>query len=60
MHIPATLVRGGTSKCWLFNQVEVPADRGDLERLLVAAYGATDPVELDGVGGATPTTSKSA
>ena len=60
MHIPATLVRGGTSKCWLFNQVEVPADRGDLERLLVAAYGATDPVELDGVGGATPTTSKAA
>ncbi|MFE6358360.1 PrpF domain-containing protein [Streptomyces rochei] len=60
MHIPATLVRGGTSKCWLFNQVEVPAGRGDLERLLVAAYGATDPVELDGVGGATPTTSKAA
>ncbi|MET8978036.1 PrpF domain-containing protein [Streptomyces sp. NPDC004539] len=60
MHIPATLVRGGTSKCWLFNQVEVPADRDALERLLVAAYGATDPVELDGVGGATPTTSKAA
>ncbi|MGX1315965.1 2-methylaconitate cis-trans-isomerase PrpF [Streptomyces calvus] len=60
MHIPATLVRGGTSKCWLFNQVDVPADRGDLERLLVAAYGATDPMELDGVGGATPTTSKAA
>ncbi|QNP75247.1 PrpF, AcnD-accessory [Streptomyces roseirectus] len=60
MHIPATLVRGGTSKCWLFSQVEVPADRADLERLLVAAYGATDPVELDGVGGATPTTSKAA
>jgi len=60
VHIPATLVRGGTSKCWLFNQVDVPADRGDLERLLVAAYGATDPVELDGVGGATPTTSKAA
>ncbi|MDW8804298.1 PrpF domain-containing protein [Streptomyces scabiei] len=60
MHIPATLVRGGTSKCWLFKQVDVPADRGDLERLLVAAYGATDPVELDGVGGATPTTSKAA
>ncbi|MEU5889067.1 PrpF domain-containing protein [Streptomyces sp. NPDC047461] len=60
MHIPATLVRGGTSKCWLFNQVDVPADRDALERLLVAAYGATDPVELDGVGGATPTTSKAA
>ncbi|MFD4990076.1 PrpF domain-containing protein [Streptomyces sp. NPDC058374] len=60
MHTPATLVRGGTSKCWLFHQVHVPADREGLERLLVAAYGATDPVELDGVGGATPTTSKAA
>ncbi|MFF8881531.1 PrpF domain-containing protein [Streptomyces flaveolus] len=60
MHTPATLVRGGTSKCWLFQQVHVPAERGSLEKLLVAAYGATDPVELDGVGGATPTTSKAA
>ncbi|MFC7886218.1 PrpF domain-containing protein [Streptomyces sp. NPDC057376] len=60
MHTPATLVRGGTSKCWLFQQVHVPAERGALEKLLVAAYGSTDPVELDGVGGATPTTSKAA
>ncbi|GGY32059.1 PrpF domain-containing protein [Streptomyces djakartensis] len=60
MHTPATLVRGGTSKCWLFNQVHVPADRDELEKMLVAAYGAGDPVELDGVGGATPTTSKAA
>ncbi|WP_187370228.1 PrpF domain-containing protein [Streptomyces boluensis] len=60
MHTPATLVRGGTSKCWLFQQVHVPADRGALEKLLVAAYGSADPVELDGVGGATPTTSKAA
>ena len=60
MHIPATLVRGGTSKCWLFNQVHVPAERALLERVLVGAYGASDPVQLDGVGGATPTTSKAA
>lgn len=60
MHIPATLVRGGTSKCWLFQQVHVPSDRSLLERLLVGAYGAADPVQLDGVGGATPTSSKAA
>ncbi|WP_326685903.1 PrpF, AcnD-accessory [Streptomyces sp. NBC_01795] len=60
MHTPATLVRGGTSKCWLFRQVHVPTDRSELEKLLVSAYGSTDPVELDGVGGATPTTSKAA
>ncbi|MFH8739045.1 PrpF domain-containing protein [Streptomyces sp. NPDC017964] len=60
MHVPATLVRGGTSKCWLFPQVHMPADRDRIERILVDAYGAADPVQLDGIGGATPTTSKAA
>jgi len=31
-----------------------------LEALLVDAYGAADPVRLDGVGGATTTTAKAA
>ncbi|MER7203718.1 PrpF, AcnD-accessory [Streptomyces sp. CB01635] len=60
MHVPATLVRGGTSKCWLFPQVHMPTDRDRIERILVDAYGAADPVQLDGIGGATPTTSKAA
>lgn len=60
MRIPATLVRGGTSKCWLFAQENVPDDLAELERVLVGAYGSADPVQLDGVGGATPTTSKAA
>ncbi|MER6990189.1 PrpF domain-containing protein [Saccharopolyspora hirsuta] len=64
MHVPATLVRGGTSKCWLFDQSALPTTvdttAQDLEGLLVNAYGAADPVQLDGVGGATPTTSKAA
>ncbi|WP_433873443.1 PrpF domain-containing protein [Saccharopolyspora sp. CA-218241] len=60
MHVPATLVRGGTSKCWLFDAAAVPTASDALEALLVNAYGAADPVQLDGVGGATPTTSKAA
>jgi 2-methylaconitate cis-trans-isomerase PrpF len=60
VHVPATLVRGGTSKCWLFAESDLPANVDDLEPLLVNAYGAGDPVHLDGVGGATPTTSKAA
>ncbi|RZQ60979.1 PrpF domain-containing protein [Amycolatopsis suaedae] len=60
MHVPATLVRGGTSKCWLFDQQHVPASLAGIEELLVNAYGADDPVQLNGVGGATPTTSKAA
>lgn len=38
----------------------MPADRDRIERILVDAYGAADPVQLDGIGGATPTTSKAA
>ncbi|WXZ49823.1 hypothetical protein WDV94_14420 [Clavibacter tessellarius] len=30
MSIPATLMRGGTSKCWLFDRDAVPADRDAL------------------------------
>ena len=60
MHVPATLVRGGTSKCWLFDEAELPTSVSDIEALLVNAYGAADPVQLDGIGGATPTTSKAA
>ena len=64
MHVPATLVRGGTSKCWLFDESSLPTTidsaPAELEGLLVSAYGAADPVQLDGVGGATPTTSKAA
>lgn len=60
MHVAATLVRGGTSKCWLFDEAELPASVSDIEALLVNAYGAADPVQLDGIGGATPTTSKAA
>lgn len=60
VHVPATLVRGGTSKCGLFDQRDVPTALSSLEELLVSACGAGDPVQLDGVGGATPTTSKAA
>lgn len=64
MRVSASLVRGGTSKCWLFDAValrnRIELDRPNLERLLVNAYGAGDPAHIDGVGGATPTTSKAA
>ncbi|MBA8826815.1 hypothetical protein FHX42_004194 [Saccharopolyspora lacisalsi] len=60
MFVPATLVRGGTSKCWLFDSRDVPATREKLADMLVAVYDAEDPSQVDGVGGATPTTSKAA
>lgn len=60
MRIPATLVRGGTSKCWLFNSHDVPASKDQIESLLIDAFNAADPRQIDGVGGATSTTSKAA
>lgn len=60
MQTPATLMRGGTSKCWIFDSRDVPADRAALTALLVDTFGAEDPRQLDGVGGGTSVTSKAA
>lgn len=60
MFVNATLMRGGTSKCWMLDARELPADRDALARLLVEMFGGRDPAQLDGVGGGTPVTSKAA
>lgn len=60
MRVRGTLVRGGTSKCWLFDAEEIDALDVDAETALVALFGAADPRQIDGVGGATSTTSKAA
>lgn len=56
----ATLVRGGTSKCWIFDAAHIDRLGIDRDRVLLTAFGAEDPRQLDGVGGATSTTSKAA
>lgn len=38
----------------------VPASRDDIEAILIDAFNAADPRQIDGVGGATSTTSKAA
>ncbi|WP_020497817.1 PrpF domain-containing protein [Sciscionella marina] len=58
--IRGTLVRGGTSKCWLFDATEVSPEREALERVWPAAFGSADAEQLDGVGAGTSTTSKAA
>ncbi|ALG09432.1 PrpF domain-containing protein [Kibdelosporangium phytohabitans] len=58
--VPATLVRGGTSKCWLFDVADIHGRGASLGAVLVAAFGSRDRSQIDGVGGATPTTSKAA
>ncbi|WP_405440792.1 PrpF domain-containing protein [Streptomyces niveus] len=64
LRLPATLMRGGTSKCWVFDAEAMSAagaaggPGGRLDTILASAFGATDPRQIDGVGGATSTTSK--
>lgn len=56
-------MRGGTSKCWLFNGVDIDplvATVGSLDTILAAAFGSGDPRQLDGIGGGSSTTSKAA
>jgi 4-oxalomesaconate tautomerase len=56
--IPATLMRGGTSKGLYFNVRDLPGERGARDRVLLAAMGSPDIRQIDGVGGAHPLTSK--
>ncbi|MFE0019581.1 PrpF domain-containing protein [Amycolatopsis sp. NPDC059021] len=58
--VSATLVRGGTSKCWLFDVADIHGRGASTEDVLLAAFGAQDHSQIDGVGGATSTTSKAA
>lgn len=51
-------MRGGTSKALFFHAVDLPEDPRDRDRFLVASMGGGDPSEIDGVGGATSSTSK--
>lgn len=60
MHVPAVLMRGGTSKALFFHEKDLPEDPVLRDRFILAAYGSPDPYrrQVDGVGGATSSTSK--
>ena len=56
--IPATLMRGGTSKGLYFQRADLPNNRHARDKVLLAAMGSPDPRQIDGAGGANPLTSK--
>lgn len=58
--IPATYMRGGTSKGVFFLGDSLPADPRERERVLLRVIGSPDPYrkQIDGMGGATSSTSK--
>jgi len=58
--IPASLMRGGTSKGLYFAKQDLPPNIAQRDRVLLAAMGSPDIRQIDGVGGAHPLTSKAA
>ncbi len=56
--IPATLMRGGSSKGLYFAAQDLPADSATRDAALLAAMGSPDVRQIDGLGGAHPLTSK--
>ncbi|MGR2769186.1 2-methylaconitate cis-trans isomerase PrpF [Photobacterium ganghwense] len=64
MKVPATYMRGGTSKGVFFNLADLPPQAQvpgkDRDRLLLRVIGSPDPYgkQIDGMGGATSSTSK--
>lgn len=56
--IPATLMRGGTSKGLYINGRDLPDAPIARNRVLLAAMGSPDKRQIDGVGGAHPLSSK--
>ena len=51
-------MRGGTSKGGYFVHSDLPADVAARDALLLRIMGSPDPVQIDGMGGADPLTSK--
>jgi len=55
--IPCRLMRGGCAKGPFFLADDLPADGALRDRVLLAVMGSPDPRQIDGLGGAAPSTS---
>jgi 2-methylaconitate cis-trans-isomerase PrpF len=51
-------MRGGTSRAVFVKEADLPADRGDRDRAILAIFGSPDRRQIDGIAGADPLTSK--
>jgi 2-methylaconitate cis-trans-isomerase PrpF len=56
--VPCSIYRGGTSKALFFRRKDLPSDPVIRERVLLRIFGSPDARQIDGLGGASPTTSK--
>lgn len=56
--IPCVLMRGGTSRGPFFDAADLPADPEARNAVLIGVMGAGHELEIDGIGGGNPLTSK--
>jgi 2-methylaconitate cis-trans-isomerase PrpF len=58
LRFPCVVMRGGTSRGPFFLESDLPEDKGARDRVLIAAMGAGHGLQIDGIGGGNPLTSK--
>lgn len=58
LSIPCALMRGGTSRGAVFLASDLPTDPARRDAVLLAAMGAGHELQVDGIGGGNPLTSK--
>lgn len=58
VEFPVSIVRGGTSRAIFIDPANLPADRERIEPILLNVLGSPDIRQINGLGGATPQTSK--
>ena len=56
--IPCVIMRGGTSRALFFHDKDLPRDEALRDRVILSAFGSPDIRQIDGLGGATTSTSK--
>ncbi|MBG7459148.1 4-oxalomesaconate tautomerase [Pseudomonas aeruginosa] len=56
--IPCVLMRGGTSKGPFFHARDLPGNVAERDELLISLMGSGHELEIDGIGGGSPQTSK--
>ena len=57
-HIPCTFMRAGTSRGPFLDLRDLPQDDAERDKVLLRIMGSPDQRQIDGLGGATPVTSK--
>jgi 2-methylaconitate cis-trans-isomerase PrpF len=58
LEIPCVLMRGGTSRGPYFRGEDLPSDQVERDRLLAGIMGSGHDLQIDGIGGGHPQTSK--